>query len=238
MEAVKCVKTYDGVNEVEAGKREVVSVINTEAIDRDGEVVKPGGMKKKNYQGNPVVFYSHDYTQPVGKSLWVKSGQDGNGNDVLIAKTYFSDKTELARDIFGLIQDKVLNAFSIGFQSLRSSPPSTKEINIRPDLKNAKLIHRDWELLEYSVVGVPCNPEALSLAVSKGYSQATIDLIGGKAQNTEATTKAIVEDVEAEPVRSFTELDLKKFIIKRLDRVTVSIDADKVFADAMKMVCK
>lgn len=231
----RVLKTYGGIDlQCDEGKREVVAVINTEAVDRDGEVVQPKGLKKKNYQGNPVVLVSHDYQSlPVGKALWVKASTDEAGRDVLIAKTYFSDKTETARDVFGLLQDGVLNAFSIGFVPIKASAPSTKELNARPDLKNAKLIHREWELLEYSVVGVPANPEALTLAVSKGYGREVIDFISGKNANGKAAVEQIVEAVTTEGPKKFSEAELYKAVAKKLDSITLKIDPDKVFAKAV-----
>src|SRR6266508_3206601 len=186
------VKTYDASLEVNEGKREVLAVISSNAVDRDGEVVQPKGMKKKNYAGNPVVMVNHDYRSlPVGKALWVKA--DG---DRILAKSYISDKTQLARDVFGLLQDGVLNAFSIGFASLRSSAPTTQEVNVRPELKGAKLIHREWELLEYSIVGIPANQEALALAVSKGYSPAVIDILSGRKVAIEQQAAKVVAAVQ------------------------------------------
>jgi len=227
-------KTYEAADlQVNEGKREVISIINTDAVDRDSEVVQPKGMKRKNFAGNPVVFTNHDYRSlPVGKSLWIKES-----DNKLIAKTYVSDQTQLARDVFGLMQDGILNAFSIGFNSLRSSAPTTAEINKRPDLKGVKTIHREWELLEYSIVGIPANPEAVTLAVSKGYSPEVIDIISGKAMNTVEATKAVVAAVESDPAMqksSPSEKEIRERIAKEIERITVAIDPDRIVAAALK----
>lgn len=168
-------KTFEFDISVDPGKREVVSIISTDAIDRDGEVVLPSGLKKKNYAGNPVVLVNHNYESlPIGKSLWIKTA-----GDKVLAKTYITDKTQLGQDVFGLLQDGILNAVSIGFVPSKSGAPTEKEIKARPELAAAKNMIREWELLEYSFVTVPCNPEALTLAVSKGYSAETLKFING-----------------------------------------------------------
>ena len=88
----------------------------------------------------------------------------------VLAKYQVSDKTQEAREVWDLLRDGILQAHSIGFTSHAASPPAAEELRTRPDWAGARLLHRDWELLEFSVVGVPANPEALTLAVAKGYS--------------------------------------------------------------------
>jgi HK97 family phage prohead protease len=160
-------KVLDSALQLESGSRTVVAIISTDAVDRDGEVVLPKGMRKKAFQGNPVVFTNHDYfSLPIGKALWVKAEPQR-----VLAKYQVSDKTPEAQEVWDLLRDGILQAHSIGFVSHHASPPTPQEIQARPDWATARLVHRDWELLEFSVVGVPANPEALALAVSKGYSR-------------------------------------------------------------------
>jgi len=159
-------KVFDSPLQLEPDTRTVVAVISTDTVDRDGEVVLPRGLRKKAFQGNPVVFTNHDYfSLPIGKALWVKAEPRR-----VLAKYQISDKTPEARDVWALLRDGILQAHSIGFISHGATPPTPEEIATRPDWAGARLVHRDWELLEFSVVGVPANPEALALAVSKGYS--------------------------------------------------------------------
>jgi len=169
-------KQFNNVDfDLKSGSREIIFTINTDTVDRDREVVLPKGLVKKNYAGNPVVLLNHDYqTLPIGKTLWIK----GDATK-LIAKAYISDKTQLANDVFGLLQDGILSAASIGFAPLEQSPPTPKEIKSRPDWADARNIIRKWEILEWSLVTVPANPEALSLAVSKGYSPETVKFLNG-----------------------------------------------------------
>lgn len=220
MEDTKLLKVFDKAElRVEADKREVLAIISTDSIDRDGEIVLPKGLKKKNYAGNSVVFYNHDYQNslPIGKSLWVKEA-DGK----LLAKTYISDKTQFARDVFALMQDGVLNAFSIGFISRSSSAPTEKEVKARPEWKGAKTIHREWELLEYSVVGIPSNPEALALAVSKGVSPDTIKFLSteNSLEEKEEVEAQVENKLDVAPAISDSDVQRAFYetLLRKLDR--------------------
>jgi phage head maturation protease len=242
----KCFKVYsaDDDLQVDEGKREVVSIINTGAIDRDHEVVQPKGMKKKDFQGNPVVWKNHNYladpnAMPVGVSRWIKSSTNASGEDVVIAKTYFTDKTQDGLDTFNLIQDGVLKAFSIGYSELRASKPSTAEINVRPELKNCKKIVREWNLLEYSVVGIASNPEALALAISKGYKGRIIDIL--KSAEEENITKDIVEEVLEEIVvkeNKISEKEITRLVGIKLEQVANLINADAIIKNTLKQISK
>ena len=156
--------------EVQKGERAVVNYITTGAIDRDGEIVEPTGAKLKNYRQNPVVMWAHRYDQlPVAKNLWVKSDDKG-----LRAKTRFLEH-DFADQVYRLYSESIydgkkdtgpaLKAFSIGFVPLKwdDDGAQAKDKKTKP-----KRTYTEWELLEYSCVPVPSNPEALTIAVGKG----------------------------------------------------------------------
>lgn len=154
--------------DVTPGQREVVACISTAALDRDGEVVLPTGLEKKNY-GGLTVFYDHDTCLPLGTTQWVKESRGR-----ILAKYRLSDKTQFARDMFALAQDGVLKSYSIGFLPRQYSAPTTAELQQRPELQAARRIYRRWELLEFSLVGIAANPEATMLAISKKVSVETL----------------------------------------------------------------
>lgn len=153
-----------------SGSREFVAVISTDSVDREGEVVVPTGLERKSYEGAPL-YFNHDWAKgtPIGSLVWVK-----NHNRRVIAKGRISDKTQLARDVFSLMQDGVLKAFSVGFFRKSAGAPTREELAANPHWKGAKAVTRKWELFETSVVGVPMNPDAQALAIAKGVSPETI----------------------------------------------------------------
>lgn len=155
-------KAFEGqLIEVQPGRREIVACISTSAVDRDGDVVLPEGLLRKNYAGL-TVFYNHDTALPLGAAQWVKKS-----GDRVLAKYRCTDKTQFGRDMFALAQDGILNSYSVGFLPGEFSNPTPEEIARRPEMKKARRVYRQWELLEFSLVGIPANPEATMLAISK-----------------------------------------------------------------------
>ena len=152
-------KAYVGeLKEVDEKERTITAFISTESLDRQGDIMRASGAQLAAYKKNPVVLWAHNYTTPpIGKNLWIKKVKDKPG---LIAKTQFAD-TEFADEIFRLYQGKFLNAWSVGFLPLESKALENENGGSGRDIAK-------WELLEYSAVPVPANPEALQLAVQKG----------------------------------------------------------------------
>lgn len=156
----KLFKTYSGeIKGINVEERSLTAYVSTGATDRMNESLDPAGADMKNFKKNPVVLFAHNYSEPpIGKALWIK--KDGKG---LLSKVQFA-KTAFAEEIFGLYKDGFMNSFSVGFQ------PTEWEDNNDKSGKSKKpdRVYTKWELLEYSAVPVPANPEALALAMQKG----------------------------------------------------------------------
>jgi hypothetical protein len=155
--------------EIAAEDRTEVSKITTEAVDRDREIVVAKGIDLAAFRSNPVVLLNHNWTGlPLGKALWVKN--EGNG---LSAKTQYAKRPQehtgewVPESVYSLIKQDMLPGKSIGFLPLEARPPEKAEIAQRPELKDVRRIITKSILLEYSVVGIPSNPEAL--VTIKGY---------------------------------------------------------------------
>lgn len=176
------------IEDIKPKSREVVACISTDDLDRDHEVVVSKGLTNKVEAGKSVVMVNHKWDQlPIGKSQWVKCFPHK-----VLASYKVSENTQSARDVFGLLQDGTLTGHSVGFESEKSVKPTAQDIEERPDWKAAKLIHKNWNLLEYSAVGIPANPNCLTLAVGKGYCPELITFIKGKAiEEQEIIEKAV-----------------------------------------------
>jgi len=135
-------------------------VISTGIVDRDQDTIAVDGWELDNYRKNPVVLWAHDSRRPpVAKSLseWIQDGK-------LKSTAQFTPKD---LNPFGYMVGQLylkgyLNAVSVGFRSLEAKWAADEE-------------NRPWgidyfkqELLEYSCVPVPANPEALVDAKSAG----------------------------------------------------------------------
>ena len=133
----------------------ITAYVSTVTKDRMGEVLDPEGVDLRNYKKNPVVLWAHNYElPPIGKAVWIK--KDGQG---VISKVQFA-KTPFAQEIFDLYDGGFLRAFSVGFVP--------KEYEDGDGDKKPRRTYKKWEMLEYSAVPVPANPDAITLAIKKG----------------------------------------------------------------------
>jgi HK97 family phage prohead protease len=170
---VKVLKAYSNRIDMKADEpRTVVARISTTAVDRDGDVVLPSGLKLQEYRKNPVVLLNHDNgSLPIGKALSVQRDRD-----TVVAKVQFAERpaehpegAEWVPDtILSLFKQKVLRAFSVGFMPLDMRDANEKDRKKFGD--HVRRVITDWNLLEFSVVPVPANQDALAVQVAKSSS--------------------------------------------------------------------
>ena len=139
--------------------RVVRFTISTAAVDRERDSVSVQGWDLDAYRQNPVVLWAHDGSElPVGRC--VEIGDDGVA---LRASVEFvpADMPLVgpkAEAILRMSRTGFLNATSVGFRPLEF------------ELAKDRMDEDDWfppfnfirqELMEFSIVSIPCNPEAL-----------------------------------------------------------------------------
>ena len=181
MELLKRVFTGE-IKGIDEKERTLTAYISTGARDRMDEVLTPAGVDLRAYKKNPVVLWAHNYQQPpIGKALWVK--KDGEG---IVSKVKFAN-TEFAQEVFDLYKEGYMRAFSVGF--------IPKEHEDGDGKKSPRRTYTKWEMLEYSAVPVPANPEALTLAIQKGVLKS--DKL--KEQLLPEAEEVEVEGVETKP---------------------------------------
>lgn len=136
--------------------------LSTAAIDRERDTVRVEGWKLSAYRRNPVVLWAHDYRlPPLGQSVELPKAKDGK----LVAGVRFdSDVSELARVVAALVDRGTLRACSVGFRPLK---------HVRND-ERMGYDFEEQELLEWSIVPVPANPEALAEAKHAGVDLAPL----------------------------------------------------------------
>ncbi len=196
-------KQYIAKIETDDDERTVTAIISTDTIDRDFEVMKPSGANLENYMKNPVVLWAHNYAEPsIGKALWVTKTRKN-----IRAKTKFAD-TPRADEIYQLYRGGYLKAFSVGFISTESHRPEPKEIEKRPELANVRTIIDKWELLEFSAVPVPANPEALATAVKTKEVTVSKELRGELGLEDEETYYP-AQEKEVEVVKHGIDISIK-----------------------------
>ncbi len=137
---------------------EVITVISAETLDRHGDVVVAEGGNFQYWMKNPVVLFGHNYDGlPVGQGLWIK------GREKDIVSRFRFNEVAFSQDVNKLVKSGDLRAVSIGFMPMEAEWIKDEDGNETNGIKFTK-----WELLEYSVVPVPANREALMVAVGKG----------------------------------------------------------------------
>jgi HK97 family phage prohead protease len=141
---MRAVKFASGT--VELDDRTVIGVASDGSPDRAGDVLDPAGCCTDNFESNNVVLANHDPTKPIGTASVRVTVQ------AVIAAICFAPKgiSPLADEWCALAKAGVLNALSVGFESISKEP--------RP---GSGWLFRKWSLLELSVVAVGCNPSAL-----------------------------------------------------------------------------
>ena len=142
------------------GEGKLEAIISTDDIDRHGEIVDINGIDIKNYEKNPVVMWAHDYSlPPIGKTLSLTKEKIGKKMVLKTVMEFATGVSDLEREVYNLYKGGFMNAFSIGFI------PLDEEENT----------YTKSELLEYSAVPIPANPNALLLAKAKGIDIDNLD---------------------------------------------------------------
>lgn len=146
------------VKEAEGRERVFRVTISTPAVDRDGDTIAVGGWELDDFRKNPVVLWAHQYSiPPVGRDLEVFTV----GDQALIGTPEFMppEVSDFADTVYRMLAGGWLNAFSVGF-----NPSEWKQ----SDRAGFGLDFTRQGLLEYSVVPIPSNPEALMAASASG----------------------------------------------------------------------
>ena len=154
--AITTVGTLEDVETLESGVHAVTIFANR--ASRDGYVVEPAGMDFSAYRKNPVVMYAHDLTGrtqsaglPIGRTRRLVRTAEGH----IRAEFEF-----LPGDAFA---DRVRNAWRRGF--LRAASMGWRVVQSKP--AGAGVVVAKSELLEWSIVAVPADPDALRDAHSR-----------------------------------------------------------------------
>ena len=180
------------------GDRSVQFTISKEVVDRDGDILRAGGVDFSNYMKNPVFLGFHNSRDfPLGKvtKFWVEG-------DSVKAIVYFptieelstdpaqaSEKAKLTDFCYHCYKTGMLNAVSVGFIPL-----------VWTESENGFDIIK-WELLEFSAVAVPANQDAIAEAVkSFGLDESVVkDFLTTEksGRKISAATREILDKIKA-----------------------------------------
>ena len=135
---------------VDSRRRSVVIAANERA--RTAPEIDLAGLRFDDYRRNPVVMWAHDATGrspsgglPIGRTLSIERAADGG----IIAEFEFLEDDPFAQRIRNAWDRGFLQAASISWLPVESVPARGGVRDVRS------------ELLEWSIVSVPADPDAL-----------------------------------------------------------------------------
>ena len=150
-------KVYSAeIKEFDAKDLTVTHFISTELPDRGGDVLYAAGMFM---QGKPVVLFQHGHndlvgSEPIAKPVWIRKGEFKNRKGIEAKTMFYPD--ELGKRLWDKTTHGYMPNWSVGYR------PTKHEFIT--DNQGVEIRHvYEWELLEYSLVAVPMQPDAQTM---------------------------------------------------------------------------
>src|SRR5262245_36683141 len=158
------------IRDVDDKERSFSHPISDETVDGHGSIIKVDGWDLKRFKSNPVVLFAHDSLGlPIARStkIWKEDGR-------LMTRTQFAGVDQLhpfAETAYKLARDGFIRAWSVGFRA--------KERTRREDIDEDEhpidpYVYTKQELMEYSLVPIPSNPNAILDAKRSGHDVSSL----------------------------------------------------------------
>lgn len=142
-------------NITSTGDRRLKFTISTGSVDRDSDVLDPAGWDLSEYRQNPVVLWSHNADDfPIGKTVDVGVTDGALWAEVEFIAPDVPIAGPRAEAVYQMCTGGFLNAASVGFHPVDFEFSSDRMDDFGVDFRKQKL-------LEWSIVSIPANPEAL-----------------------------------------------------------------------------
>lgn len=175
-------------------------VVTTSAKDRHGENILTDGISTDNWLVNPVVLYGHDYQGlPIGKGTKLTKTKNKLKAQFQLAV----EEYPFAATVAAMIAGGYLNAASIGGIVRRWS--------------DDYMTIEEMDMVEFSIVPVPANPEAIM-------TQRSLEKATGKSM--EAISKEYHQFVKKNMIDKVAELEEDEIsqAVKVLKSLTVVLE--------------
>lgn len=196
------------VDEIEKGggssERSLTFTISTASVDRQSDTVSLDGWNFDNYLKNPVVLWAHDYSRlPIARAtkVWKYGSKIKAAADFVPAE--MPEVGPFAEAVYQMYKGGFLNATSVGFLPTKWSWSEDEGRKYGIDFS-------EQELLEFSAVPVPANPEALLEAKSAGIDVEPLrDWAKSILGSVESRVYTISEMVDAKAIAEQVSMNLK-----------------------------
>jgi HK97 family phage prohead protease len=154
------------------GTRTVRFILSDASVDRMGDSINAAGWQLDSYRRNPVVLWAHDSSSPpIGRMTNIFVANEKLMGDVQFAPV---SAYPFAETIYNLVTEGFIKAGSVGFIPIEWKFADDKSRPMGIDFKRQ-------ELLEFSVVPVPANANALIEARSyRGSREPTLAELGAQ----------------------------------------------------------
>lgn len=134
--------------------------ISTGIVDRERDTIAVAGWDLSNFLRNPVVLWGHDAAAlPIGRAFDVGIEGDALKATVRFIPTDTPERGQFAEAVYRLARQGFLGATSVGFRPLKWA--FTEDQERGADDWFPGIDFQQQELVEFSVVTVPANPDAL-----------------------------------------------------------------------------
>lgn len=181
--------------------------VTTPSIDRMGESIDTQGISTDAYMQNPVVLYGHDYSAlPIGKATKLSQFK----NKIVATFQLAVKEYTFAQTVADLIKGGYLNAVSIG--------------GVVKQMSEDYITIKALEMVEFSVVPVPANGEAL--ITSRSLAE-----IGKPAEQVVKEYHDFQQKAYAKTLKGLDNDDLDRHI-KSLEEVTTILKSARTEKEA------
>ena len=186
--------------------RTVTFIASDESIDRHGSICRADKWVLDHFNANPIIGWQHNVygggmcSDPDPDQIIGKGRAYIEGNQLLVDITFEDgENNPLAEKVFNKVKNGILNAGSVGFLG-HGERMGVEEHGENPDV----IYFESQELIEFSVVSIPSNKNALKKALrSQTYDALKFIYkeLGGKFRFSE------IEEMKVKDVISMMEGD-------------------------------
>lgn len=154
------------IRSLDEKERTAEYIISSDHVDRMGEIVEQT-WELENYKQNPIVLFGHDPSKAenvLGKCIELETLDGDDDHKITVAKVKFAEEGTSANadTVWKLIKQGILKTVSVGFI------PHTFKHTTDKSTDDEITVLSDNELLEFSIVPIPANPNAVALAFEDG----------------------------------------------------------------------
>jgi len=149
------------IKAVEGDENSLEFIVSDGSVDADRDTLSPDGWDLKRFKKNPVVLFGHShYSLPIARATktWIDGGQLRSIAKFPTAEEVTEEGAKFPQTVLQMYKSGYLNSVSVGFMP--------KDWTYNEDRQGYDFVKQ--EMLEFSAVPVPSNPNALVQARSAG----------------------------------------------------------------------